>query len=167
MPATRIIEHFQTKHCVPALEGETREAVIEELAQTFVDSGAIGEGERDMLLESVLERESAATTGVGNGTALPHPKRVEDVADYVDGILVAVGLHRGGIDFRASDGEPVHIVFLVASSDNLLYLEVAKRIAVLAKGGALHEKWRRVILQSETPAAIREALEDAWDELAP
>lgn len=166
MPVTKVIEHVREDHCLPALEGETREEVIEELAELFVSSGTLSTDERDAILESVRERESAATTGVGNGIALPHPKSVQDVA-FLDSVLIAVGIAPTGVDFRATDGEPVYIVFLVASPDNLAYLEVAKRIAALAKGGAHHDKWRRLIRRCKTPASMREALQDAWEELAP
>jgi mannitol/fructose-specific phosphotransferase system IIA component (Ntr-type) len=166
MPATKIIDHVLTKHCIPSLEGDTREDAIMELADAFVSSGTVTEEERDRLLVSVVEREEAATTGVGNGVALPHPKTTDDVA-FLDNVVIGVGLRAAGVDFRATDGEPVHIVFLVASPDNLEYLEVAKRIAALARGGSQADKWRRVLRQSRTPAAMREALDDAWQELAP
>ena len=166
MPALKIIDLVREDHCVPRLEGETRETAIMELAEAFVASGAIDEEMRDRLLVSVIEREEAATTGVGNGIALPHPKVTSDVAD-LDSVLIAVGLREEGIDFRATDGEPVYIVFLVASPSNLEYLEVAKRIAALARAGSGPEKWRRVIRQSQTAGAVREALQDAWEELAP
>ena len=166
MPATKIIEHVRKKHCVPALQADSREAVIMELADTFVASGAVTEDQRDALLVSVVEREEAATTGVGNGVALPHPKTVEDVAQRGQ-VLIAVGLCPAGVDFRATDGEPDYIVVLVASPSNQEYLEVAKRIAALARGGSQADKWRRVVRQAESPGAIREALEDAWEELAP
>ena len=141
MPATKIIDHVHADHCLPRLEGDSREDVIQELANAFVASGALSDEARDVLTESTLEREEAATTGVG--------------------------LHAGGVDFRALDGEPVYIVFLVASPGKVEYLEVAKRIAALAKGGSAPEKWRRVLRQSKTGAALREALEEAWEELAP
>lgn len=166
MPAIKIIDHVREEHCVPALEGDNREAVILEVAERFVASGVIDEDERDRLLVSVLEREEAATTGVGNGVALPHPKKIDDVT-YLDQVLIGVGLSREGVDFRSTDGEPVHIVFLTASPGNLEYLEVAKRIAALARAGPRADKWRRVLRQSRTAAAMREALLDAWEELAP
>lgn len=166
MPATKIIDHVRAEHCIPHLEGETREAVILELAESFVTSGVVSEDERDGILVSIVEREEAATTGIGNGVALPHPKSTEDAA-CLDDVLIAVGLRSEGVDFRATDGEPVHIVFMVVSPNNVAYLEVAKRIAALARGGAGPDKWRRVLMQSRTPSAVREALEDAWEELAP
>ena len=115
----------------------------------------------------VLEREEAATTGIGNGVALPHPKTTDDVSPFLESLIVGVGIHAEGVDFAALDGEPVHLVFLVVSPGKVEYLEVAKRIAALAKGGTAPEKWRRVLRQSRTPAALREALEEAWEELAP
>ena len=165
MPVTKIIDYLRDEHCVPDLEGDTREEVIEEIAECFVTSGAITTSERDILLDSVLEREAAATTGVGNGIALPHPQ-VDDVS-FLDHPLIGVGLCRDGVDFRALDNAPVKMVFLVASPDKVEYLEVAKRIAALARAGSGEEKWRRVLGQSRTSSALREALQDAWEELAP
>ena len=43
MPATKIIEHVRKEHCVPKLAADTREAVIMELADTFVVPGALTE----------------------------------------------------------------------------------------------------------------------------
>ena len=166
MTVTKIIDYVRQEHCVPELAAVSREEAIRELAERFVASGALSSAERTLLLESVFEREEAATTGIGNGVALPHPKHAQDVS-HLDHMLIAVGLRSRGVDFGAPDGEPVKIVFLVASPDNVEYLEVAKRIAALAKAGAKQEKWRRVLKQSRTPAAIREALQDAWEELAP
>jgi mannitol/fructose-specific phosphotransferase system IIA component (Ntr-type) len=165
MPVTKIIDYLRDEHCLPDLEGGSREDVIEEIAGLFVESGAITQDERDTLLESVFEREAAATTGVGNGIALPHPQ-VDDVA-FLDHPLIGVGLCADGVDFRALDNAPVHTVFLVASPDRVEYLEVAKRIAALARAGSREEKWRRVIGHSRTPSDLREALQDAWEELAP
>jgi mannitol/fructose-specific phosphotransferase system IIA component (Ntr-type) len=167
MPATKVIDHVRESHCIPDLEGGTREAVIEELVERFVRSKTLTRDGQDILTESILEREEAATTGIGQGIALPHPKSTEDVAEILDEVHVAVGLHKEGIDFAALDGEPVHVVFLVASPGKQSYLEVAKRIAALAKGGSAPERWRRVLRQARTPAAMREVLEEAWDELAP
>lgn len=165
MPVTKIIDYLRDEHCLPKLEGESREEVIEALGELFVASKAVTPAERDMLLESVFEREAAATTGVGNGIALPHPQ-VDDVA-FLDQPLIGVGLCPDGVDFRSLDNAPVRMVFLVASPDKVEYLEVAKRIAALARAGSREEKWRRVVGQSQTASALREALQDAWEELAP
>jgi mannitol/fructose-specific phosphotransferase system IIA component (Ntr-type) len=167
MPATKVIEHVREAHCVPELKGDTREAVIEELVERLVRTKTLTSDGRELLLESILEREEAATTGIGQGIALPHPKTTDDVAGVLPGVEVAVGLHKTGVDFASLDGDPVHIVFLVVSPEKQGYLEVAKRIAALAKGGSAPERWRRVLRQARTPAGIREILQEAWDELAP
>ncbi|MHC5009843.1 MAG: PTS sugar transporter subunit IIA [Planctomycetota bacterium] len=167
MPATKIIDHVSAEHCIPALQGATREDVIRELARSFVDTKVVSAEAQELIVESVLEREEAATTGIGNGIALPHPKTTEDVGDLVAETLIAVGLHPDGVDFAALDGDPVYIVFLVVSPGKHEYLEVAKRIAALAKGGSTQDKWRRVLRGCKTGPTVREALEEAWEELAP
>ena len=71
MPSANVSRHVREAHCVAALKGATREAVILELSQVFVDSGVLNEAGRKTLIESVLKREDAGTTGIGNGVALP------------------------------------------------------------------------------------------------
>jgi mannitol/fructose-specific phosphotransferase system IIA component (Ntr-type) len=167
MRATNIIDHVLPAHCLTNLEGTSREEVIDEMADAFVASGTIDAGARDVIVASVLEREEAATTGIANGVALPHPKDPGDVVEFLDEVLIGVGLHPTGVDFGAPDGELIRLVFLVASPDKQAYLESARRIVALAMGGSQPEKWRRVIRGCPTPAALREALEEAWEELAP
>jgi mannitol/fructose-specific phosphotransferase system IIA component (Ntr-type) len=163
MPATKVIRHIREDHCLPRLQGDTKEEVILEMAQKFVASKAIDEATCKRLVATVMEREDKGTTGIGNGVALPHQNAPEDVAEILDEILVAVGLHPGGVDFSAVDGAPVHVVFLVASPDGAAYLQLAKRIAALARD----KRWTKLLRQSTSAKAVRETLDEAWGELAP
>ncbi len=156
--ATKILRHLREEHCVPALAGETKEEVIVELASRFVASGALSEDERGLVIANVMQREDKGTTGIGGGVALPHQTRPEDMKGIVSETLIAVGLHPTGVDFASVDGAPVHVVFLVVSPDGGQYLEVARRIASLAR----EKRWAKLLRQSKTPKAVRETLEEAW-----
>jgi mannitol/fructose-specific phosphotransferase system IIA component (Ntr-type) len=123
-----------------------------------VTSGALTEDERVAVIANVMQREDKGTTGIGGGVALPHQTRPEDVKGLVAETLIAVGLHAGGIDFASVDGAPVHVVFLVVSPDGAEYLEVARRIAWLARD----KRWTKLLRQSRTGKALRETLEEAW-----
>jgi mannitol/fructose-specific phosphotransferase system IIA component (Ntr-type) len=163
MPGTKIIRHIREEHCVTRLEGASKEEVILELARRFVASGQIDESQQAAVVATVMEREDKGTTGIGNGVALPHQNRPEDVTETLDDMLVAVGIHQEGVDFSAIDGAPVHVVFLVVSPDGPLYLQMAKRIAALARD----KRWAKVFRQSRTTKMMRETLEEAWADVTP
>jgi PTS system nitrogen regulatory IIA component len=62
------------------------------------------------ITKALVERERLATTGVGEGVAIPHAK-IEGFAEN----KIAVGISRSGIDFDAIDDKSVKIfVALVA-----------------------------------------------------
>ena len=161
MPAANPTRYVRDAHCLVALKGTTREEVVLELSQLLVDSGALGEPVRKVLVESVLRREDAGTTGIGNGVALPHPKAPEDLRAHAGEALVAVGVSPRGVDFAAVDGAPVHAVFLVASSDPAEYLGLARRVAAFARD----RNWPKLIRQCRTPREMRELIEEAWEGL--
>jgi mannitol/fructose-specific phosphotransferase system IIA component (Ntr-type) len=158
MPATHLSRHVRDAHCLATLVGRTPEAVVTEISQAFVTSGAISEPVRKSLVKTVLQREGRATTGIGNGVALPHPTAPEDVRGQLTELLVGVGISQAGIPFQDVDGAPVHAVFLVASPDPQEYLAVARLVAGLARD----RNWPRLIKQCKTSREIRELVEEAW-----
>lgn len=88
------------------LESEDKEEVFAELVELLVRVGRIED--RESALEAILTREDMATTGIGNGLAVPHGKCAS-----VHSVVAALGISREGIDYDAADGGPVHVVFLV------------------------------------------------------
>lgn len=66
---------------------------------------------KDRFIEAVIQRELIESTGIGRGVAIAHGK-VRDVGR----IRVGLGLSRAGIDYQASDGKPVHLLFVIGSS---------------------------------------------------
>jgi PTS system fructose-specific IIC component len=156
MPATGISQHCNEKHCMPKLKGETKEEVISELIDAFVRSGAISEADAEVLFGEILAREEEGTTGIGKGVAMPHARG----SRIVDETLIAVGLHEEGIDFESTDGAPVHVVFMIASSDPDEYLRVAGRIARVARD----DIEMRALQRQTTARNIRAFLEESWAE---
>ena len=159
MTAANLTRFVREAHCLVALEGTTREAVILEVAQAFVASGALTAGGRKALVASAMARETVGTTGIGNGVALPHPRSPDDVRGHVNEDLVGVGISTAGVDFNAVDGARVHAVFLVAAVDPQEYLLVARRVAALARD----RNWPKLLRQCRTPREVRELVEEAWE----
>jgi len=59
----------------------------------------------DEILSVLAQRERLATTGIGDGIAIPHGK-IRGLAR----VIAAVGISKSGIEFEAVDGHKVHIV---------------------------------------------------------
>ena len=99
---------YDIRRVFQGLPGRTREEVLEELAFRLAQGGAVREpGE---LVTRLIERERLGCTGLGGGVAIPHCK-LRDLAE----VVVAVASTERPIDFGASDGIPVTLIFLVAS----------------------------------------------------
>ena len=88
------------------LEGVDKEEAIAELVELLVRAGKLPD--RDAALEALYVRESKGSTGIGGGVAIPHAKQ-----EGLEGVVLAVGVSRDGIEFDAADGELVYLVFLV------------------------------------------------------
>jgi PTS system nitrogen regulatory IIA component len=78
--------------------------------------------------KALVDRERLATTGVGEGVAIPHAKLEE-----LSGNRIAVGISKSGIPFDAVDDKPVHIFFaliapLQSAGDHLRILAQISRL---------------------------------------
>ncbi|MBN1577800.1 MAG: cation:proton antiporter, partial [Chitinispirillaceae bacterium] len=84
----------------------------------------VKKGDAAAMTAELLKREEEYSTAVGEGIAIPH-LRTPAITDPV----VLFGLSRGGIDWNAPDGKPVHFVFflLSPSSANDLHVEILSK----------------------------------------
>ena len=116
------------------LEAEDKEELFEELVDVLVRSS--GMGDREGILAALREREAKMSTGIKTGIAIPHAK-----LEGARGICGALGISRGGIDYEALDGKPVHLVFLLVCSpgDTELHLRTLNKIANLLKCSGFYE----------------------------
>lgn len=93
------------------LESFDKEECFEEMIDLLVRSGRITD--RAAALEAIQQREQQGTTGIGKGIAIPHGKHPS-----VNGLVAALGMSDEGIEFDAVDGEPVHLVCMLLSTNN-------------------------------------------------
>jgi PTS system nitrogen regulatory IIA component len=87
--------------------------------------------DKESLVEAIVERESLASTAIGYGYAIPHPRK-RIFADETMSILYAVYLDQP-IDWHASDGKPVSTLFLVLSGGEWQHLTLLAEIASLVE----------------------------------
>lgn len=115
------------KAVAPHLRAASKQEAIEVLVDLLVNAGGIPSESRDELLAAVLRREELASTGFGEGVAIPHAKHAG-----VSQVVGALGYCPDGLDFASLDGRPVHLIVLVVSPAgdsraHLLALEAASR----------------------------------------
>jgi PTS system nitrogen regulatory IIA component len=110
------------------LEGDDRESVLARLCAVAAPLVGI---EEVLLLSAVREREDLSSTGFGGGMAMPHVRLTG-----VSKVQVVLGRVRGGVEYQALDGNPVHLLLLVVGpeSDKSAYLKAMARAARFLKG---------------------------------
>ena len=104
----RLTEILKPQNIKIPLQASTKSDAIAELVQVLADNHELTDPKK--VLESVLERESTRTTGIGNGLAIPHGK-----TSGTDNLVMAIGRPASPIDFQAIDGRPVTIIWLLSS----------------------------------------------------
>jgi PTS system nitrogen regulatory IIA component len=89
--------------------------------------------DRELLLRLFLAREASASTGIGDGIAIPHVRNpiVLNVADP----MVTLCFLEKAVDFGALDGKPVQVLFSVISPTIRGHLQLLSRLSF-----ALHDR---------------------------
>jgi len=128
---------FKASACSLRLKGGTKEEVFEELVDNLVKAKQLDPERREAALSALQERESVASTGVGQNVAIPHVQ-----LEGLDGVVASLSIHVEGVEWSAVDGEPVNIFFTVlrpqASTEGFdrdRHLEMMKWISTLARTG--------------------------------
>ena len=122
----KLSEHLKPELICTDLSSTNKLEVLTELGELLatVEDGP----EAAEISKALLERERLATTGVGEGVAIPHAKLGE-----LSGNRIAVGTSRTGVDFDAIDGGLVRIFFaliapLASSGEHLRVLAQISRL---------------------------------------
>lgn len=145
---------FSSDNIIADLKASGKEEAIHELTQKLVAGGSLTRAQGAAVEKAILNRERMGSTGIGKGVAVPHAKAKE-----VDALVGAFGRSAGGVDFNALDGQPVHLVFMLASSpDNAeTHLEALRKVAALLKDDDYCAFLRRARTAKELADLLREA----------
>ena len=108
----------------------------------------------DGLFKELMAREEVASTAIGEGVALLHP-RFHDPYMF-ESSFIAYGRSRRAIFFGAPDGEGTRHFFLICSTDHEAHLRILARLAVLAHGSGLLERLDAAADADAVIAAVRE-----------
>jgi len=83
--------------------------------------------DRTFLLSVLLARESLASTGIGNGIAIPHVRN--PIVLSVRQPLVSLCFLEQPVEFGSLDGQPVHTLFTLISPTVRIHLYLLSRLA--------------------------------------
>jgi PTS system fructose-specific IIA component/PTS system nitrogen regulatory IIA component len=136
------------------LQSATKEDVLRELVSLL--PGSFGSDDRESILESILDRESRMSTGIGQGVAIPHGK-----SPLVQGIEMTFGIAPKGIDYHALDGEPVDLFFLLVSPPDLTgpHIKALAQVARMLSSDSFRDELAEAVTADRVLELLREGEE--------
>ena len=135
-----------------AVQAKAKAGILRDMTDLAEKGGKVYDV--DGLFKELVAREEAASTAIGEGVALLHP-RFHDPYMFEES-FVAYGRSGRPVFFGAPDGEGTRHFFLVCSTDHRAHLHILARLAVLAHGTNLVERLDAAEDAEGVLAAIRE-----------
>lgn len=131
-----------------------KDEALHKIAAYASQAPALKGFEENKLYELLAERESAVSTGLGSGLAIPHT-RLAGLDDFVIFTLIAPR----GIEFDALDKRKVHIFFVVFAPEDRVHehLKILATISRIMAGS----RFRKELLQTQTPEVLQEVVSRA------
>lgn len=136
---------------------KSKSEALDQMVALMAKSGKINDTEA--YRKEVYRREEEGTTGVGEGIAIPHGK-----GSFADQPGLAAMVVKDGVDYDALDGEPVHLIFLIAApnTDDNVHLDVLSKLSVLL----MDETFSQRLQEAKSPEEFLQIVDEA-DEEAP
>jgi mannitol/fructose-specific phosphotransferase system IIA component (Ntr-type) len=106
----RLSEQLSEKHIIIHSSSASAEDILREMVQIFSDEFTPDVCED--ILNEVFVREKIRSTGIGHGIAIPHARTA-----LVKQLYCAAATSANGIEYKALDGKPVSLFFLIISPD--------------------------------------------------
>ena len=132
-----------------------KKEALDQVVDLMAKSGKINDVEA--YRQRVYAREEESTTGIGEGIAIPHGK-----CDAVTKPGLAAMVVKGGVEFDSLDGEPVHLIFLIAApnTEDNIHLDVLSKLSVLL----MDEQFTADLLNAKSVDEFLEIVDKADDE---
>jgi len=154
----KLLDFLQPKTTVYEMTSGDMEGALEELVHSLVASGTVEASKEADVLDALLKREELGSTGIGMGVAIPHTKH-----DGIGKLVGVVGRSAQGVEFKALDGEPVHMFFLILSPPDqpAEHLKALEQISSLIR----HEHFCNFMKNAKTLEELNDILKEADEAL--
>jgi PTS system nitrogen regulatory IIA component len=109
--------------------------------------------DREQLLRILVAREALASTGIGDGIAIPHVRN--PIVLHVPRSTITLCFLERPVDFGALDGQPVHCLFTMVSPTVRAHLHLLSRLAFALRDTGFQGVIRRQGMRDEILAELR------------
>jgi PTS system nitrogen regulatory IIA component len=143
---------IKPEQVIPALRAKSKKQLLQDLSQQAADR--LGLPQRT-IYETLLQRESLGSTGIGHGVAIPHARLAS-----LSGIFCLFARLEEPIEFQSSDREPVDLIFLLLAPETAGadHLKALARISRVLREPATIEKLRSSKKRSALYSILTEPL---------
>jgi PTS system nitrogen regulatory IIA component len=126
LPLSRLLK---PEHIIFHIKPGSIESVLSQLIEPLVKSKTIIDAKK--LFTYLKEREDMASTALGNGVALPHPRN--PCICRITEPSVVVGICEEGTFYNSLDGSKTRLFFLVCTDSDIVHLKIMSKLAYLMK----------------------------------
>ena len=125
-----LIQAVKLECCEADSRARNKEEILLELARLTTRAEVMEKIDPQEIYEALKEREEKGSTGFGGGVAIPHCA-LEGATDFV----VAIAIHKRGIDFEAMDKKRVRIFVSIVgpTEDRTSHLQLLAQISRILK----------------------------------
>ena len=123
-PLPGLVDALQAGGIFYRLAGTDKESVLRSVAEHM---RLPEEVDREFLLRVLLAREALASTGIGDGIAIPHVRN--PIVLHVSKPMISLCFLEKPVEFGALDGKPVHALFSLISPTVRAHLHLLSRLA--------------------------------------
>lgn len=106
------------------VQGDDRQSVLSSAVKLIPN---IGPDESGRIFEKLMERETLASTGIGHGIALPHPRTNPDLSLEMPQITTCFLSHP--VQYDAIDGQPVTLLMILLSHSTKQHLAMLSKVS--------------------------------------
>ena len=126
VPIPGLVESLQNGGIFYRIEGDTKSAVLKSLVEHMRLPDGV---DRDFLFRVMLAREEMASTGIGDGIAIPHVRN--PIVLHVSHPIVTLCFLEHPVEYGALDGKPVHALFGIISPTVRAHLYLLSRLSFM------------------------------------
>jgi PTS system nitrogen regulatory IIA component len=143
------LQHVLVDGCIaPRVSAADKRQVLRVISEIAARSFGL---KPPLILDALLEREAAGSTGVGHGVAAPHA--VLPGLDRMRGVFLRL---ESPVEFGAVDDRPVDLVFALFAPPDSSSTHLRTLAHILRR--LRHAEVREQLRRARTPAAIRALL---------
>jgi len=149
---------FDSGSVVWELQGTDKYSAIREIIYRAPIFRSVPNLDLNAFAEKVIDRENIQSTGFGHGVAVAHGRTPEVNASHI-----ALGVSRDGIEYDSFDGEPVHLLFIVANhpDQQMDYLQILSTLISLVRD----ERFRNELLSCMCQEELEQKMCNAFGNL--